>query len=87
MAAPAKQFETLAISGKLAHGGNPVLAWQANNVAADEDAAGNKKPSKKRSREKIDGIVAIHNALARYDRYQSEEILYGSDVTVQTVDL
>jgi phage terminase large subunit-like protein len=43
----------------LAHGGNPVLRWMANNVSLETDAADNWKPSKKRSRERIDGIVAL----------------------------
>ena len=38
---------------------NPVLRWMANNVSLETDAADNWKPSKKRSRERIDGIVAL----------------------------
>jgi phage terminase large subunit-like protein len=34
------------------------LNWMAANFSTDEDAAGNLKPSKKKSTEKIDGIVA-----------------------------
>ena len=58
MSAPSKEFEKRLIGGKLLHGGNPVLRWMANNVAAEIDAAGNIKPSKKKSTERIDGIVA-----------------------------
>ncbi|MFA5234955.1 MAG: terminase TerL endonuclease subunit [Sulfurimonas sp.] len=65
MAAPAKRFEELIISGLLDHGNNPVLRWMASNAAKDEDAAGNIKPSKKKSSEKIDGIVATIMALSR----------------------
>lgn len=65
MAAPAKQFEELVRKRKLRHGGHPVLRWMAKNVAAAEDPAGNKKPDKQRSRDKIDGIVAGHMALGR----------------------
>lgn len=36
----------------------PVLRWMASNVAVETDAAGNLKPSKKKSPERIDGIVA-----------------------------
>ena len=59
MTAPTKELERLVLGCELAHGGNPVLRWMASNVAAEEDAAGNLKPSKKRSSEKIDGIVAL----------------------------
>ena len=38
----------------------------ASNTVAETDAAGNVKPSKKKSREKIDGIVALIMALGRF---------------------
>jgi phage terminase large subunit-like protein len=62
---PSKEFERLVVSGKLYHGGNPVLRWMASNVARSEDPAGNIKPDKGRSREKIDGVVATIMAIAR----------------------
>jgi len=62
---PSKEFEALVLSGRLCHGGHPVLRWMASNVMAEEDAAGNIKPSKKKSREKIDGIVATVMAIGR----------------------
>jgi phage terminase large subunit-like protein len=58
MNAPTKRLEQLVIAGQLAHGGNPVLRGMADNVSLETDAADNWKPSKKRSRERIDGIVA-----------------------------
>ncbi len=63
MSAPSKEFETLLIGHRLEHGGNPVLRWMASNVSAETDAAGNIKPSKKKSTERIDGIVAAIMAL------------------------
>ncbi len=59
-----KEFEKLIIQGKMWHPNNPVLNWMASNVAAETDAGGNIKPSKRASPEKIDGIVAIINPLA-----------------------
>lgn len=58
MAAPTKEFLRLVSSSKLNHDGNPVLAWMANNLVAKQDEAGNLKPDKAKSKEKIDGIVA-----------------------------
>jgi len=58
LSAPSKEFEKLVISGKLIHNNNPVLRWMASNVSVEMDAAGNIKPSKKKSSEKIDGILA-----------------------------
>lgn len=65
MAAPTKEFERLMLECNLRHGGNPVLRWMAGNVMVESDAAGNIKPSKKKSVEKIDGIVAGIMALGR----------------------
>jgi len=59
MSAPAKELERLVASCLLQHGGNPVLRWMAGNVAIEMDAAGNIKPSKKLSTERIDGIVSL----------------------------
>jgi len=59
MSAPSKFLEALIAEGNLAHGMNPVLRWMASNVAREEDAAGNIKPSKAKSTERIDGIVAL----------------------------
>ena len=65
MTAPTKEFEKLVMSGKLRHGGHPVLRWIVTNVAVETDATGNLKPSKKKSTERIDGIVAAIMALGR----------------------
>src|SRR6185503_17816440 len=62
---PTKKLEELVLGGKLAHGGNPVLRWMAANVTIEQDAADNWKPSKKKSRERIDGIVALIMGLER----------------------
>ena len=63
--APSKELLRLLLAGKLAHGGNPVLRWMADNTAARQDAAGNIKPDKAKSTGRIDGIVASVMALAR----------------------
>ena len=62
---PTKKLEELVLGGKLAHGGNSVLRWMASNVSIETDAADNWKPSKKKSPERIDGIVALIMALDR----------------------
>ncbi|MDP3939687.1 MAG: terminase large subunit [Deltaproteobacteria bacterium] len=70
MSAPTKELEKLVLGKQLAHGGNPVLRWMASNVMVEQDAAGNLKPSKSKSREKIDGIVASVMALDRAVRHE-----------------
>jgi phage terminase large subunit-like protein len=65
MAAPTKEFDRLLQEGCLSHGAHPVLEWMAGNVTVEQDPAGNLKPSKKKSREKIDGIVGAIMAVGR----------------------
>ena len=65
LSAATKELERLVINGDIEHGGNPVLRWNASNVAIRTDAAGNIKPDKERSIEKIDGISALVNAITR----------------------
>lgn len=65
MSAPTKRLLELVLSGDIAHGGNPVLRWMASNVTVRMDPAGNVKPDKSKSTEKIDGIVALIMALGR----------------------
>jgi phage terminase large subunit-like protein len=58
MSEPTKMMLARLADGNLEHPNNPCLNWMAANFSTDEDAAGNLKPSKKKSTEKIDGIVA-----------------------------
>lgn len=63
LTAPSKELERLVVSAELEHGNHPVLTWMARNAGYETDAAGNLKPSKAKSSEKIDGIAALVNAL------------------------
>jgi phage terminase large subunit-like protein len=65
MSGPSKEFEKVVFGGTLRHPGSPVLDWMAGNVAVEQDAAGNLKPSKKVSTERIDGIVAAVMAVGK----------------------
>ena len=73
---PMKELYKLLLEGKFIHGGNPVLRWMAGNVVAEIDAAENIKPSKKKSTEKIDGIVAWIMALDRCIRHEMQGSVY-----------
>lgn len=72
MAAPTAEFERRTIQHRIAHDGNPVLRWMASNVTVKLDPAGNMKPDKQKSSEKIDGIVASIMAVGR-DMVNSED--------------
>lgn len=61
-----KELERVVLEGRFRHGGNPVMRWMASNVAAATDPAGNIKPDKGRSTEKIDGISALVTGLSRW---------------------
>ena len=76
MSPPMKELYKLLLEGKFIHGGNPVLRWMAGNVVAEIDAAENIKPSKKKSTEKIDGIVAWIMALDRCVRHEMQGSVY-----------
>lgn len=60
-----KELMKLALEGRLAHGGHPVLSWMVDNIHVRTDPAGNIKPDKQKSTEKIDGVVATIMALDR----------------------
>jgi phage terminase large subunit-like protein len=58
-----RDLEQVILERQLAHGDHPVLNMCANNTVVVLDDAGNRKPSKKRSVGRIDGIVALAMAI------------------------
>ena len=65
MSPPTKELMKLTLEGTFAHGGQPVLRWMMDNIFIRTDSAGNIKPDKEKSTEKIDGAVATIMALDR----------------------
>lgn len=68
MNAGARDFERRLMDHKLRHGNNEVLNLMADSVGLHENHSGlimPVKPDRKRSRKKVDGIVALVNAFAR----------------------
>jgi phage terminase large subunit-like protein len=83
LSGPSKQLENWVVSGKVLHGGHPVLTWQAGNVAIQSDsAAGNIKPSKARSTERIDGIVSLVMAIGLWQTAVAPEPEQSWDITI-----
>ena len=72
MSAPSKEFEKLVLSGRVEHYGNPVLRWMLASTVIKTDPAGNIKPDKEKSVQKIDGIVAAIMALGEWMTAQAE---------------
>ena len=62
---PTKELMKLTLEKRMAHGGQPVLRWMMDNIFIKSDPAGNIKPDKEKSTEKIDGVVATVMALDR----------------------
>ena len=58
-----RDLEQVILEGQLAHGNHPILTMCANNTVVALDDAGNRKPSKKRSNGRIDGLVALAMAV------------------------
>ena len=65
MSPPTKELMKLTLEEKIAHGGHPVLRWMMDNIFVRTDPAGNIKPDKEKSTERIDGAVATIMALDR----------------------
>lgn len=69
MSPPLKDLQRLTLAGTpeapmIRHGGNPVMRWNVDNLAVATDPAGNVKPDKNTSAEKIDGVSALVTALS-----------------------
>lgn len=63
---PAMQaVEVAYLNGKLVHGDDPILNWNASNMVARQDANLNNAPDKKRATEKIDDFCALLMAEGR----------------------
>lgn len=57
-AAAVDAFERAVLEQRMQHNGSPILKWQAGNVVIETDPAGNRKPTKAKSLDRIDGIVS-----------------------------
>lgn len=65
MSPPTKRLMELVLEKNIAHGGHPILRWMMDNIFVRTDPAGNIKPDKEKSTEKIDGAVATIMGLDR----------------------
>ncbi|MBX9669386.1 MAG: hypothetical protein K2X93_17305 [Candidatus Obscuribacterales bacterium] len=84
MSGPTKEFEKLVFLGAdgkygLKHDGNPILRFMVDCTIMERDSNGNKKPDKKRSTNRIDGVVAsimgVGLGLMRSQKKSLEEIM------------
>ena len=76
MSNPTKDLMRLVLEQSLRHDGHPILRWCMDNVYVRTDPAGNIKPDKEKSTEKIDGVVALVMALDRAQRHLNGGSVY-----------
>jgi phage terminase large subunit-like protein len=79
MNGPCKKLEEMISSMSIFTGGNPVLRWMIQNVMVHHDAQERMRPDKKKSTDKIDGIVALLMAIGAW--------LTEEDETINELDL
>lgn len=65
MTPPVKRLMEMVLRKEIATNKNPVLRWMATNLVVEVRPTGLFKPDKSKSIEKIDGIMAIFDALSR----------------------
>jgi phage terminase large subunit-like protein len=66
MSVPTKELESMILQRRVTFGLDPVIRWMIGNVALYVDPNANVKLNKARSRNKIDGVVALVNAIGGY---------------------
>ena len=86
MSPPTKELMKLVLEKRIAHGGHPVLSWMMDNIHIRTDPAGNIKPDKEKSTEKIDGAVAMIMALDRAIRNEGSKFNINENSTEEMLD-
>ena len=76
LSAPTKTFEREILAKNVIHPNNKCLNWCMSNVALQEDASGNIKPAKNKSKEKIDPVVATICAFAEMMTMDTGDSVY-----------
>ena len=81
MSGPLKQVQRLTMSGLRGAPGiahmNPVMDWCVDNLSVATDPAGNVKPDKANSGEKIDGVAALVTAMSEAMSEELVQSAYG----------
>lgn len=66
MSEPTRELERMVTGGEIDLMGDPVLRWMFRNAVAVKDANDNIKLHKDKSQNKIDGLIAVVNAIGGY---------------------
>ena len=81
MSEPTKQLEADVTSASVDLMGNPVIRWMFRNVVIYRDANDNIKMDKRKSIEKIDGVVAMANAIGGYMSQDGDDMYQYNGVS------
>jgi phage terminase large subunit-like protein len=73
MAPAVDALEMAVLNGRLRHGGQPVLRWNASNACIIMDPAGSRKIDKSKSIGRIDGLIALAMAVVLAARSYAPE--------------
>lgn len=76
-----RTLETMLLGSKIRHGDNPILKMCAANSVVRMDEAGNRKLDKKRSRGRIDGMVALAMACAVANEHQGHKQVFSVNLS------
>ena len=76
MSPASKELEVYTSLQRLTHDNNPVMNWAVSNVVMETDAAGNIKPTKAKSPNKIDPAIGLINAFHVYMLEVQEKNMY-----------
>ena len=77
---PVCWIERNVMTKNLDHGGNEIMRWMASNVTLFRDSSGLVRFDKKRSQEKIDGLVSLAMSVGDYlDRKEKQSIYNKRD--------
>ena len=66
MSEPTKLIERIVTSSEIDFMNNPIIRWMFSNVQIISDQNENIKADKRKSREKIDGVVALANSIGEW---------------------
>jgi phage terminase large subunit-like protein len=79
-----KRLERMVLSKEIKHSSDPVMRWMMGNVELETDAAGNIKPSKSKSQNKIDGVASLVTSISAWMAIEVKPI---NDIEVSMDDL
>lgn len=76
------EVESMITQGKIELFSNPVIEWMFGNVVVFTDSSGNRKPDKRKSEGKIDGVAALINAMEGWRQLKNE---HESEVNITII--